>query len=87
MDALIGDGLGGFSHEPTTNRAKLHPQPINNKPGDALRLTLLRRDMQRALCIALSGRDAWKLKIRKIKEPSDLKRAVYESWLGREWGE
>lgn len=56
-----------------------------HEPGDRVTITYLRRDQLRTLELTLAARAREGLKIRRVKEPTDLQKAVFESWLGVTW--
>ncbi|MDX9912339.1 MAG: PDZ domain-containing protein [Phycisphaerales bacterium] len=72
------------------NSDRLHASDVNSlldryAPGDTIAITYLRRDELRTIELTLAARPREGLKIRRVKEPSELQKAVYESWLGVAW--
>ena len=55
------------------------------EPGDSMTLLLFRRDDLREISFALDDRNESKLTLKRIEDPTDAQRAVYESWLGQTW--
>jgi predicted metalloprotease with PDZ domain len=55
------------------------------KPGDIVRLTLLRRDELREVEFAAGARPRGTWKLKRVDEPSTDQQAAYESWLGHPW--
>lgn len=55
------------------------------KPGDEVRLTLLRHDELREVRFKAGEQPDGKWKVRRIKEPTPAQRAAYESWLSEPW--
>lgn len=55
------------------------------RPGDPVRLTLFRADELREVEFRAGEKSPARWTLKPVKEPSDLQRAVYESWLGRAW--
>ena len=55
------------------------------EPGDSIRLTVYRRDVERSFEIELGSepKDEWE--VVRVDEPTDVQRAQYEDWLGLEW--
>ncbi len=55
------------------------------RPGETVRLTLFRYDVLREIAFEAMERPKEKWSLTRVEEPSDMQRAVYESWLGKEW--
>lgn len=55
------------------------------EPEEPVRLTLFRMDVLREIEVVVEGRPDVKWTVKRIKEPSDQQKAVYESWLGQKW--
>jgi predicted metalloprotease with PDZ domain len=55
------------------------------KPGDKVKITLLREDTLREFEVALRLEDIPPYKIVKVEKPTDLQKAIYESWLKTKW--
>jgi predicted metalloprotease with PDZ domain len=55
------------------------------KPGEPVRVSLFRYDTLRQIEFIASGRPEAKWMVRRVKEPTEAQRAVYESWLGQKW--
>jgi len=53
------------------------------KPGDAVKITLFRGDKLREFDVTLRLQDVPPYRIVRVEKPTDLQRAIYESWLGK----
>jgi predicted metalloprotease with PDZ domain len=55
------------------------------KPGDKVKITLFREDELREFDVTLRLQDVPPYKIVKVEKPTDLQKAIYESWLRTKW--
>lgn len=55
------------------------------RPGEPVRVTFLRADELREIEFKAGEKSPAGWTIKPVEEPTDLQRAVYESWIGREW--
>ncbi|MBX3359601.1 MAG: M61 family metallopeptidase [Phycisphaeraceae bacterium] len=55
------------------------------RPGEVVRLTVLRRDALKEIPVTLASKPAGSWKLRRVEHPSDQQRAQYSSWLGQGW--
>jgi predicted metalloprotease with PDZ domain len=57
------------------------------EPGDSIMFACFRHDVLHEIEIALAGEPDGEWRIRRVKEPADLQKAAYVSWLGHPWPE
>ncbi len=57
------------------------------KPGDVVKVTFFRYDRLHEIEFKATGRFDGKWTVRRVKAPTDMQKAVYESWLGQKWPE
>jgi predicted metalloprotease with PDZ domain len=57
------------------------------RPGDRVKLHLMRYDRLLELEVELAGRPAASWKVKPVKQPSAAQKAAYRAWLGLEWPE
>ncbi len=57
------------------------------KPGDAVRVTFFRYDAMRDVTVTAAARPDAKWTVRRVKEPTEQQKAVYESWIKQKWPE
>ena len=55
------------------------------QPGDAVTLHVIRRDELRTVSFKLAGKPNGKWKLSRVKDPTPLQKAAYQSWLHQEW--
>jgi predicted metalloprotease with PDZ domain len=55
------------------------------KPGDAITLTCLQNDRLRTITVTLGTAPKSNYSVAQVKTPTDLQKAIYESWLGAKW--
>jgi predicted metalloprotease with PDZ domain len=55
------------------------------KPGDKVKISLFRGDELREFDVTLRLQDVPPYKIVKVEKPTDLQKAIYESWLRTKW--
>jgi predicted metalloprotease with PDZ domain len=55
------------------------------KPGDKVKLTVLRRDRLREFEITLRLQDVPPYRVTKVEQPSPLQKSIFESWLKTTW--
>jgi predicted metalloprotease with PDZ domain len=55
------------------------------KPGETVKITLFRRDELREFNVTLRLQDVPPYKIVNVEHPTDLQKAIYESWLKTTW--
>jgi len=53
--------------------------------GDTVSLLLFRRDKLREISFEATGRSEAGLELTLVEQPTDLQKAVYESWLKQDW--
>jgi predicted metalloprotease with PDZ domain len=80
----VGDEIVAF------NGKRLRGGDLNERledvePGDSVALLLFRRDKLREISFEAGGRSEGRLELSRVDEPTDLQKAVYESWLKQEW--
>ncbi len=66
-------------------KGNLEPLLKEIKPAEGVKLTFFRYDRLHELEFKADGRFDGKWTVRRVKEPSDVQKAVYESWLGQKW--
>ncbi len=57
------------------------------KPGEAVTLTLFRRDKLLTVPVTLGSKPADAVYLARMEKPSDVQKAAYQSWLGAAWDE
>jgi predicted metalloprotease with PDZ domain len=57
----------------------------DTNPGDPITLLFFRRDDLRELTFTLDGRNDGRLTLKRVNEPTESQKRVYESWLGQAW--
>jgi predicted metalloprotease with PDZ domain len=72
------------------NGERLRPPDLDSmvrrlSPGDEVRLSILRHDVEREIVFQASGKPDGRWSLRRIASPSDAQRRAYESWLGQPW--
>ncbi|MCI0707544.1 MAG: PDZ domain-containing protein [Ignavibacteriae bacterium] len=55
------------------------------KEGEKITLTVFRDNRLREFTVTLKNRPVPNYKVEKVKEPTDLQKSIYESWLSTEW--
>jgi len=55
------------------------------KPGDKVKLTVLRRDRLREFEITLRLQDVPPYRVSKVEQPTPLQKSIFESWLKTTW--
>jgi len=65
------------------NLSKLKDRLATRKPGDAVTLTIFRRDELRMLTVKLAEKPPEKLKIAPAADATDGEKAAYQAWLGQ----
>lgn len=55
------------------------------EPGEAITLTLLRRDQLRTITLTLGGKPDIKRKLERVKNPTAAQANAYAIWLGQPW--
>jgi predicted metalloprotease with PDZ domain len=55
------------------------------KPGDEITLTCIQNDRLRTITVTLGTAPKSNYNVAQVKTPTDLQRAIYESWLGTKW--
>jgi len=55
------------------------------KPEEAVKLTLFRYDRLREIEFKADGRAEGKWTVKRVKNPTERQKAVYEAWLGQQW--
>ncbi|HEX9829468.1 MAG TPA: PDZ domain-containing protein [Bacteroidota bacterium] len=63
----------------------LNTRPTELKEGDKVRLSVIRDDRLREFEVTLKNRSVPAYKVEKVKEPTDLQKSIYESWLNATW--
>jgi predicted metalloprotease with PDZ domain len=59
----------------------------DKRPGEAVTLTLFRRDKLLSLPAVLGQKPADAVYLARVDKPSDAQKAAYQSWLGAPWDE
>ncbi len=67
--------------------ASLTSRCEEKKPGEAVRLTLFRRDRLLEVPVTLGAKPADAVYLAKVDKPTDAQKAAYQSWLGAPWDE
>lgn len=73
--------LGGFR----VTEASLADRLRDYQPGDAIRLTIFRRDELVDFGVNLARRSATRAKLQRTANSTDQQRAIYAGWLGASW--
>jgi predicted metalloprotease with PDZ domain len=55
------------------------------KPGDPITLTCFQNDRLRTITVTLGTAPKSNYSVAQVKTPTDLQKAIYESWLGAKW--
>ena len=55
------------------------------QPGDKITLTVFQNDQLRIISIVLGNAPKSNYKVTQVTNPTDLQKAVFESWLGTKW--
>jgi predicted metalloprotease with PDZ domain len=55
------------------------------QPGDAVTLHIIRRDELRTVSFKLAGKPNGRWKLSRVKDPTPLQKAAYQSWLHQGW--
>jgi predicted metalloprotease with PDZ domain len=55
------------------------------KAGETVKITVFRDDKLRAIDVILQNQSVPSYKLAKTKNPSNLQRAIYETWLKAKW--
>jgi predicted metalloprotease with PDZ domain len=72
------------------NGVRLRPGELDQhlrdlKPGDPVRLAILRHDTLQELHFEADGRPDGRWSLRRIRNPTESQQRTYESWLGQAW--
>lgn len=59
----------------------------DKKPGEAVTLTLFRRDKLLSVPVVLGAKPADAVYLARVDKPTDAQKAAYQSWLGAPWDE
>ncbi|HEY4613448.1 MAG TPA: PDZ domain-containing protein [Bacteroidota bacterium] len=80
----VGDeivALNGYR----TNANDLNNRPAEMKEGEKVRLSVFRDDRLRDVEVTLKNRPIPAYKVEKVKEPTELQKSIFESWLKTTW--
>lgn len=55
------------------------------EPGDTVRITFMRWDEMHEVEVPAESRADGRWRIRRVEEPTDRQREIYESWIGHPW--
>ncbi|MFT5289142.1 MAG: putative metalloprotease with PDZ domain [Planctomycetota bacterium] len=74
----------------TLNERRLRPGDVTERiaefePGDVIKLHYLRDDTLRVMEVVLGGVPDGSWKVRRLEDPTDLQKELYQTWIGHIW--
>jgi predicted metalloprotease with PDZ domain len=72
------------------NGERLRPSDLDQHtrrltPGEKVHLTVIRHEVEREITLTTLGKPEARWTLRRVSDPTESQRQVYESWLGQPW--